>query len=522
VATGISIPLLSWVVGVGFGVLTVVRAIALSQALGRRTGWALPLAIGTAPAFLYWWFSGLETSMVTWLAIEMTLAAVRIADAERSPHWLLLAGATGAFLAVRPESFAILICAQLAWLAIARPLHRDSSGQAWKRMAGWLALTAALQVALFLWRQAYFGDWFPQPVAAKVGTGLAQNVLSGLHYYSRLITRPWCLLLLPILMSLPFWLWSALRSGRPVAKPLFGLLFLGAQASFILFSGGDWMFGERFFAHMFPLAIVMAEEALASRFAPSIRRLSSSTRRIFATSLIALQLFIVVLLGYVGMSAPLWPGTETVKLPSSRSIPELYSGPEWRNRVHLRDILTTPELIETTLRISNAKREKVLLLSGQAGMLAYELARALPGQFRFIDLYGLTSRKLTSGFGGLEIARGPRGLSLGYSRYFALAAQHPDAELLPDIIFDVNPGAIQTLKARGYEIVYLQQGDLPAPTLDLGIYRVGKSLAATQFIAVEQSWAHLFPDRLRVYSIGRDQMIPAARLPAGIRAPGTP
>ena len=64
-ATGFSIPLLSWVVGVGFGVLTVVRAVGLSEALGRRPGWALPLVIGTAPAFLYWWFSGLETAMVT-------------------------------------------------------------------------------------------------------------------------------------------------------------------------------------------------------------------------------------------------------------------------------------------------------------------------------------------------------------------------------------------------------------------------------------------------------------------------
>ena len=84
--------------------------------------------------------------------------SVRIADAERPPHWLFLAGTTAAFLAVRPESFAILMCAQLAWFASVRRVRGGGSAQPWTRMIGWLALTAALQGALFLWRQAYFGD----------------------------------------------------------------------------------------------------------------------------------------------------------------------------------------------------------------------------------------------------------------------------------------------------------------------------------------------------------------------------
>ncbi len=466
-------------------------AVLLAQRLAGRIDRALAPAAGlltaTAAYFVYWSFGGLESTLCALLALWVILAFGNALDQTR---WSLVSffnatAATLLFVLARPEQPLVLVCLLAGTggtLLLRRgygPPGDPRTDSEMMRRLFLLAVICALVIgALFAWRWHTFGSSFPQPVSAKSGSFSARTVKAGLRYFrSHLIREPGAgLFALTALAGATLAARELWRRPRLDPRLLLCVLFLAADAAFVLLAGGDWMEAARFFVPFLPVAAILAAFALWRLW----------QRR--PTWAIALAIVLAVaqcatvwrLAARRSTARPLWASVVTEPFATEARATD-FSWFERANRVNLRDIPTIRQLdtIVTKLRPEKEHRaEPVRLMSAQLGMVAYHVVGRHFGHVEIVDRRGLVDRRFT---GCKLLARLPRtagGLQLDYRYYFAHRAELETECRLPrpDIIFDIG----DVPEMPDYTVVYTQGGRIRTDSRRLP----GFQWEASQFIAV--------------------------------------
>ncbi|MBV9659497.1 MAG: hypothetical protein JO295_15470, partial [Verrucomicrobia bacterium] len=444
----VSMLLLGRLSAIVFGVAAVVVAQRLAARIDRSLAPAAGLLTATAAYFVYWTFGGLESTLCALLALWLILAFSSYLEGQSSAALGHAGFVALLFVLARPEQPLVLVCLLAGaagvlglrrWFFSAGINARDEGDFA-RRLLVLAAVSVALIALLFVWRWHTFGSLFPQPVNAKSGSFSARTVRAGLRYFrSHLIREPGAgIFAATALAGAALALWQTLRSPRLDARLLLGVLFLAADAAFVLLAGGDWMEAARFFVPLVPVAAVLAAYALWHLW-QCRPPLAIGVAGLLAIAQ-ALTIFHVAARRSTGR--PLWASVVTEPYATEARAGD-FSWFERANRVNLRDIPTIRRLdaIVTQLRPAKASTgEPVRIMSAQLGMVAYHVVGRHYGHVEILDRRGLVDRRFT---GCKLLARLPRtagGLQLDYRYYFAHRAEL-EAECRlprPDIIFDIG------------------------------------------------------------------------------------
>ena len=492
--TTLPVPAIGPPMSVVFGVLTVVYAFEFARLyVGRWYAMGAGMIVATAAPFVYWTTGGLEGTMTALTAIALLYHVTRYVErpgAGKPPAtvWISM----GAFLLARPEAIFIIASALIALFVMLRLRgisadddRLESHALAIRKLL-WAALASVvLMAAIYAFKTVYFGDWLPQPVAAKLGDGdLLARAGEGVEY---LITA----LLPPPVSLLPFFAVAGMvHFARKLAKdePEFvgGLLlalYALAYVAFIIIVGGDWMEGSRFIVPVIPALAVLAVVV--------VPRIKLRDIQVYAIGgIVALHVVGAVWFAKFGsVSTPIWDVSrvEQTDLPIER-----YSWFARPNRTHLRDMPVVEELTSVIERLRPEVDGKLAIMSGQAGFVPYHAIGPHYGRVEFIDRRGVTTPHFTDCEITGEVERDSTGLLRVLPTYLAFAE---DIEIRcgiqrPHVIFelDLPELAIENIVTRnGYVVVYRQTGKIQTSKTLQGI-----EVLAHEFIAVREDLAHLF------------------------------
>jgi len=456
---------------------------------GHVVNYAL-LITATSFPFLYWSFSGLETSLYT-LTLTffgfIILAATRNQVGIRDYSYLFLVVLS--LQLIRPEAFFVIgLVMGLYWLI---KLAREAAQTG--KTSGLLSLAArsrstrfSLIVILFdfivfavigTFRYFYFNSIFPQPVVSKVS-----GIFPGLH--SGLSIVPSSKYIIDFFIQNFIYVGSVMvffglirgiirGAGNGKNESIDILIAISlSQLTFILLSGPDWMEAFRFVVPIIPILSVMT-----ALFITNLGRKKSITEKPLAAILIFLQAagfwFFIT---HNSSSAPLW----AMKNNTDRVIPEAQNYPWFAkaNTHHLRDIPVAEALNKTVTGLLSVVGDRpVVITSYQAGFVIYHVAKEHYGRIRFIDLAGLVddtitkcpplrteTRRLRN-----KAARKQQLGHLEVARY--LITQSNKAQTCfsphPDIIYMLGSGIefSPMFQELGYELAFTSTGDI---SLDFG------------------------------------------------------
>jgi hypothetical protein len=459
--TRISVPWLGYFVGLAaFVGSLVLSARVLRGALGRHR-WLTAAAVGTIPTYAYWATSGMETPLVAatgmWLLLQLCFVVHGRAGSRKRQAWLFAAAL--AFAASRPEApfLTIGLTTVACGLGVLRHPKRLRRGV----LPGGAAPAVAV-FALLLFRKAYFGAWLPNPAMIKSG-GFALE--GGFLYFADAAAKhgPWITAgtLLAVTTMGP----SQLRRGR--AQPLLVWALALAYFAFVLASGGDWMRGARLFAFGAPAA-ALASLALFCRDGVG-RGGGRAAARWAAALLIGSNL----LLGVGFLRSGQFQGRSwSVAVRAAKKI-RPHSAPdvpwiELANKVHGRDAVVAARLREIVPRAYEHLGRPVVLMSGQAGLIAYQTFADNYGKVRFLDQWNITNRELLDCLGTGPFRNSSTGTAHDLMKIFNGIAARPGAcglQTLPDIQFNerLRPHHKQALSAHDYVVVYHQTGTIKDP-----------------------------------------------------------
>lgn len=236
-------------------------------------------------SFTVWAILGLEVHL---LALFMLLAVAALMSTGRW-RWLGVGLALlGAHL-TRPDAglFCVVLLANElleAWLD-----RRRGNLTAGRWRAGEALLAGALWVALygayFFWRYRYFGDLMPNTYYLKLG-GPIDAWARGLEYLgSFLRVRNY----LPLLALLALF---SLR--RPIVRGL--LLYNVLHATYVVYVGGDFFSGHRFFVPELPQLALLITAGVADASARLMR--SNVPARLQASGISSYQMQVAVVLAF--------------------------------------------------------------------------------------------------------------------------------------------------------------------------------------------------------------------------------
>ena len=470
--TGVEMSSVAWGTGAMFGVLTILGTGSLARRLAPRAALPAMLLTCTAGNFVYWSFSGMETSLVASTSLLFLYCSYRFVESERAASQLLPTSiATALLLLVRPESLFVVACTSLGFVALAmmrrfvgrtEPTKAARPARASLGRAGLLfCVVVILGLSLVGFRYFYFDSAFPQTVVAKSRGISIDSLVRGIRYITRCCGSD-DVLLAPLLLTsgVAVVLSVVAMLKRRAADPLRELvtLFMIAYFAFILASGGDWMKGSRFFAHIAPLMAI-----LAARFLCTI----ASERRFVARSSIAV-LCAVNVVGAVTFSMrtatcmPAWSLANLQPVDGGES----YPWHEQLNLEHRRDMPAIRELDRILSVVKPQSDEPVWILTGQGGMLLYSISQEHFGEIGTIDVFGLTDDFITSSTFGKTVRVTPFGLRMNLRSFvenYEEIARDSDVPR-PDIVVDLDRRLthperdLDVLAEHGYELVYYQTG----------------------------------------------------------------
>ncbi|RME58682.1 hypothetical protein D6779_05945 [Candidatus Parcubacteria bacterium] len=479
-ATGASIVATGHVAGIAFGLvgLALVGWLASRLNLGATPLWLVALS----PYYLYWTFSGMETSLTTALYVGMCLGMGGYFFNETG-HFLLITMLVIAALLVRPETFFVLCCVALgAWFLSHLPLHIAPQRI---RVYIFLALVLIGQCLLFAFRQQIFGAWFPQPVAVKIGGAILPKIHLGAAYLYHTLFSSLAHGILAVLSTLGLALCAhnVYKTRHVPAEGLIAVLIIASQIGFIIATGGDWMENGRFLVPFWPLYLTLGWYGVRQRVNISLRRI------VLIAFLLLEGLSTLHMARFTSTSSPLWAQVpwNTLALSPSPVTQEKFSWFDYHNRVHLRDIPLILRLEQITNRLANTTSppETLWIMSHQMGMVPFHVAKRAE-HIHFIDLYGLTDRLLSSCAVTRSHPRSINGIQISYAFFFANldAIQQRCHIPKPDILFDLftNPNELTAITREGYVIVYIQEGEIRPRS-----FFHGSVVQANQFIAVRKS-----------------------------------
>jgi hypothetical protein len=454
--TGLAVPTLGSLVSILSGAAAAIGGQRVALRRNRGSGLFAGLLVATSASFVYWAFSGLETTLASLLGLWLVLSVAGELDAGAAarPSAGTLA-AMACFALSRPEAgivAIVMLATTLAarWHARRRGGDDPSSLGTTRKLGLLLALAALLFVAIGAGRFAYFGSFFPQPVAAKSAGLNPYAMIGGARY---LLRHGVASTLLPVIVLAAAGTISSLaRSARgPVRDPLalVAAAYLTAGTAFILASGGDWMEGGRFLVPLWPVAAIVATDRLEGMSRPR-------PGQAMAAALVSLQVVgVLVLARTASTGSPAWAAIPAGAPAADRE----FSWFERTNRIHRRDIPVLTTLRGEVERIASQRPGRVRIMSGQMGLVPFHLGLSEFGRIRMLDTRGLTDRALSSCPVTSGASRSSIGLVLSYGFYFAhldeLGARCGLAA--PDIVYDLGEYYDDVI-AHGYVPVYREVG----------------------------------------------------------------
>ena len=185
--TRLSVPAIGPPMSVVFGVVTVIYAYEFARLyVGRWYAAGAAMIVATAAPFVYWTTGGLEGTMTALAATALLYHLTRYIERPGSgrPPATVWVG-MGAFLLARPEAIFVIASVLLAMFVLLRIRGITVADERLEdyalaiRKVMWAALAAGvLMAAIIAFKTLYFGDWLPQPVAAKLG-GRRITLLAG-------------------------------------------------------------------------------------------------------------------------------------------------------------------------------------------------------------------------------------------------------------------------------------------------------------------------------------------------------
>jgi hypothetical protein len=465
-----------------FGAASLIATFRLALKVHRSTALFVAILTATSAYFVYWSYGGLESTLVAFTAVCLILTyATYLTSPPGHPVALMgPIGATTLFVLVRPEAAIVLACMIVgAILTIyiknvslgTRHDHMDQSFLT--RLLVLLGIGATISVLTFMFRIWYFGSALPQPVIAKSAGVSLDSLTAGISYYQQHLSKDLGITIIGVLAAVGagYALWGQVKARQVDPYVLLSGLFLVAYAFFILFSGGDWMEGGRFLAHVAPVAVMFVPFAL-------IRLINPKRLLVIAVVLLlAVQVGTMINLAvHESTGMPAWSKTYLLDKYDAST----FSWFEKMNRVNIRDIPTIYWLNYFVERILDYKGGQVYIMSGQMGMVPYHVARKHFGQIQWIDTHGLTDRAFTSCQATARRPRDSGGLQLSYKFFFKNWEAIERCGIgRPDIILDLGLDTTQ-LTNNGYTAVYLQSGEISASAP----WFPGAPRKADQFIVV--------------------------------------
>jgi arabinofuranosyltransferase len=282
-----------------FGVLSLAVATRLVHAAGLPR-WGVNVALlllGSSWSLAVTSANGLETTLACFLT-TLLLAELVTGRAIETP---LVAGlASAGLVAVRPEGIFIAGC-----LAIASAMLEPRAMSLWRRCR-WFIGALAAQVLIEVARLTYYRQLLPNTYYAKRGT-VGADVHAGLSYLANLQPAVPEILFLAQVGIVVFGAWALASGPFPQRRWLYASAAVGAQVLAILETGGDWMRGDRFFAPVAPVAVILLAKGVVAMTHGARRRYIGSHALVGA---ICAGLWLLIALGtilpFVDVHDPVW------------------------------------------------------------------------------------------------------------------------------------------------------------------------------------------------------------------------
>lgn len=457
--------------------------IGMTYVLGMRMGGqfvAASAAFLTASAvyFVYWAFSGMETTLATLTMVLVILCCGNYLQPLTVKGLDLLGAALAicAALMVRPEMPIVLGCV-IGGLVVVYLLQGKDAFAFVRRSFVLMGLWVVCFGTLLLFRYWYFGSWFPQPVTAKIGAITWEVLRAGLDYlYVHLSLEPVVGLEMTLaLVSGAFLVWHARTRKEPLnAFVWIAILTCVTYLAFIVATGGDWMEAGRFLVPMTPIVSLM---------------IGLSFVRIFPTQKkVRLAVGILLVLNLLTIAHFAWQYSNGTLLWSTIPLAAQFESPRygWFERQNREDVGDMPMLYylrQLITRLNPSEVQPLALMSGQMGMIPFHLAREFEGRVKIIDRYSLTDRALSGCALVQEVPRQSFAQIIKWNFLFdnANGLETQCGISQPDIIFDLGGENItRNFPENGYTIVFRESGMIRGSD---AVFR-GQAMSASEFIAL--------------------------------------
>lgn len=457
----IGVPTLGYLLSMVSALFAVVLCARLADILEPESGAGVMPIVATLGPLLYWASSGMEAALAAAATVALPLLASALERRRdvRTLSWSAVALLL--FASVRPENVVVLPCVMVA-LLVWGGVHarRERSGRPLVVVGVFSGLSIFAIGAVFGFRKLYFGTWFPGPVYAKAATH--ELTSSALYLWGSL--RDSGFTTVPLVMA-----GLALSARRAFGRREHAMAFavggalVFAQLAFVLASPGDWMGMARFLVPVLPLAGCLGWITLQ-------RWLTSSSRWVVVTFVAGANLAAAVDLVRAGAGEAGRAGLAVLQTRArlrDRIGPDFdFAWIEQANSAHLRDLTLLPRLLAIVDGIRRERpNRRVVLFTGQAGMVPFYVFREHFGAVRLIDAWQLTERSAEPCIEPGGLRRTMHGTQLG--RRYLMANLQRFRERCgverPDVVHGVGvPRAdgIAALRRDGYVVIHTQVGTM--------------------------------------------------------------
>jgi len=422
--TGISTPLLGWIVSfAALAAITPTAYLILRRSLSDSRALIGAVIASMTPPLVYWAASGAEQSLAILLTLVLVILMDRLAD-ERGSWWLISAAAviSAMVFLTRPDLGLSAFAATGVLAVLALVTRRYSLSQRLGALAG---SQVVLILAISLARVSTTGS-APQPLGAKVGTNLIEQISRGVSYVITNALSPWFVVVVIVAAVI---LWRA----RPRSVPV-GISFLFLNAVAILagttLSGGDWMELGRFFAAPATF-LVIAVMSLTQQL--SVRAFGAVSTILLVSPIATMILWSTAPTAVEARGSNIF-NRWVLETTGSPGVPETLSNPfnRW-NADHLGDSYFLGAAVPEVAKVlATDPARQFTITSGQGGLIPYVLRREFGDQIRFIDRFQL----MTDDFADCDLRAGTYGSFISWNQWLDFAGEC--APELPDMVFSIG------------------------------------------------------------------------------------
>jgi hypothetical protein len=431
VLTRLDFPILGLLLSLLLGILVIFISQMIAIKINSKISSLVPYLLGSCAYFAYWVFGALEST----LASLCILGAIITIDKYYKKDSLSLLSLSSIFLLllllVRPEMFIVSLLAILIYLFIrqvqARLEAKKINRQEIRQNMVIFGIVSLWSVIIMTFRCLYFHKLMPQPVYAKSGMINLHSLFRGVMYYGLNMISPPMIIIFALLCYSGYIFIKQLFSRGGGVKASTAILVISyciAYSIFIVFSGGDWMEGGRFIVPIIPLMILTA-----AAYADDIKLLAN---RKVCYGMVVISVLATIFFSTTE-SRSIYPW-QYRRLPAAIINDHSYALIEKLNYKHLRDILTIKPLKKIFDAIYLYKKQKIVILSDQAGMVMYYLGKDSYGRYEFVDLRSLATDNITKLMGNNPLRKGPTGTQTSWQEYFDAFSKRDDYKR-PDIVF---------------------------------------------------------------------------------------